>query len=93
MGKLDAAIFDEYNVPAYMQQGLLDWINSGILPGSFLTAVLENNLMEAVGRADSTNSMRLKDYAQFLYNGAPADCHGSKEKVAAWAARFAEVTA
>jgi len=88
MKKLDVAVFSEYNVPAYMQQGLLDWINHGILPGSFLTAVLENNLMEAVGRADSTNSMRLKDYAQFLYNGAPADCHGSKEKVAAWARRF-----
>lgn len=88
MRKLTASVFDEYNVPPYMQQGLLDWMNHGVRPGSFLCAVLENDLMEAVGRADSTNAMRLKDYAQFLYNGAPAECHGSKEKVSAWAAKF-----
>lgn len=89
MEKLNAAALDEYGIPAYMQRGLLDWINSGIRPGSFLTAVLENNLMEAVGRADNTNSLHLKEYATFLYNAAPADCHGSVKKVDAWEMKFA----
>lgn len=88
MKNLDAATLDEYGIPAYMQPALISWVNHGVRPGSFLTAVLENNLMEAVGRADNTNALHLKDYAAFLYNAAPSDCHGSTQKVDAWELRL-----
>ena len=60
----------------------------GILPGGFLTAVLENNLMEAVGRADMQNAVTLKDICTYVYNEMPAQCHGSPAKVDAWLRRF-----
>jgi len=93
MSQIDATIFDDYGIPAHMQQSLLDWINKGWFPGSFLSAVLENNFMAAVGSADSINAQRLKEYAQFIYNEVPSACHGSKEKVTAWQERFAKAAA
>jgi hypothetical protein len=42
--------------------------------GSFVQAVVNNNLMEAVGRADATNVHALKFYCQLMYNvGMPTD--------------------
>ena len=39
--------------------------------GSFLTAVVENNLDEAVGKADSVNVRALPIYVKYFYNYAP----------------------
>lgn len=74
-------------LPDYMQDGMKLWVERGILPGSFLEAVLRNDLMGALGRADSNNIERLKDYGMFLYNEVPSTCFGSDEKVQAWAER------
>ncbi len=71
-------------IPAHMHDALRDWIVYGHMPGRFLTAVLENDLMEAAGRADLINRAALADYATFLYNYAPQACHGSPEKVKSW---------
>jgi hypothetical protein len=73
-----------YMLPEHMRGAMLRWIENGINPGSFLTAVLENNLLEAYGRADYINQQRMKDYMQYLYNYAPSGCWGSPEKVAKW---------
>lgn len=77
-------------VPEHMHEALKRYINEGLLPGSFLTAVLENNLREAVGAADSININRLADYIRFLYNFAPSPCWGSSAKVEAWVAIHAK---
>lgn len=74
-------------LPAHMQEAMQLWIERGIDGGSFMTSVLCNDLMGAIGRADGTNINRLKDYAMFLYNEAPPGCYGSPEKVSAWAKR------
>ena len=48
--------------------------NVGYPGGSFVQAVIDNNLMEAVGRADSINVNALKFYCQLMYNvGMPID--------------------
>jgi acyl transferase domain-containing protein len=44
--------FKEYTLPDYMKEGVLHWVIDGIPPGSFLTAVLQNNLRYAVLKAD-----------------------------------------
>jgi hypothetical protein len=77
--------FNGRHIPARMADGLQRWIERGIPPGSFLTAVLENNLKEAVCRADEENLFNLPAYVGYLYNEAPAPCWGSPEKVSAWA--------
>ena len=52
---------------------LCRWYNEGMRPGHFLEAVLKNDFMAAVGRADSTNIKILPIYAKFLYNLMPVD--------------------
>ena len=73
-------------IPDYMIGGLVRYVVNRIPPGGFLMAVLENDFMEACGRADDTNSECLKAYAMFLYNYVPSNCKGSPEAVAAWLA-------
>lgn len=71
-------------VPQHMQGGIRRYLLNGIPPGGFLTAVLENNLMEAFGRADAVNRAAMFGWCQFIYGYAPAGCHGSPAKVSAW---------
>lgn len=74
-------------IPAHMYGGMKRYILHGIPPGSFLTAVLSNDLMGALGKADEDNRVALHAYGMFLYNDAPSPCHGSPEKVRAWIAK------
>lgn len=73
------------NVPEYMHDGMILWLTEGIPPGSFLTAVLSNDLREACSRADETNRQHLYDYIFFLYNYAPSAAWGSEQNVVNWA--------
>lgn len=74
-------------IPDYMIGGLRRYIENGIEPGSFLSAVLCNDLRGAVSAADDTNRHRLFQYVQFLYLYAPSECWGSPSKVEKWCAQ------
>lgn len=80
-GKSDWAL-----IPDYMIGGLRRYIENGIAPGHFLTAVLCNDLRGAIERGDDTNTAVLPNYIRFLYNYAPSECWGSPEKFKAWIA-------
>ncbi len=54
--------------------------------GSFLRAVLENDLMEATGAADTDSLRDIYDICTYIYNELPSNCHGSPEIVAKWIA-------
>lgn len=56
-------------------------------PGSFIRAVLENDLLMAGGVADPYNRAALCDTVQWCFNNLPRACWGSKEKVKAWLER------
>ena len=71
-------------LPEAMRGGAQRYIESGIAPGDFMSAVICNDLKEAIGRADSTNLPRLLDIVSFWYNEAPSNCWGSREKFLAW---------
>lgn len=71
-------------IPDYMHGGLVRWIHEGVRPGSFLAAILENDLKGAIENADENNITRIYGYMQFLYTSAPAACWGSKDKVFQW---------
>lgn len=77
-------------IPVHMHGGLERYLEAGILPGDFLTAVLENNLKEACGRADSINAQYLVQYVTYLYNYAPGASWGSPEKVQKWVDSFSD---
>lgn len=71
-------------VSAHMMEALKRYVFKGISPGHFLTAVIENDLREAVGRADDDNIHVIPAFIFILYNFCPADCWGSREKMNKW---------
>lgn len=74
-----------YNTyPGGTADGAKRWIEDGIKPGDFLTAVIENNLTEACARADSLNLFLLTKIVEWWWVEAPAACWGSPEKVKNW---------
>jgi len=72
------------NLPDYMVEGLIRYIEDGILPGSFLHAILRNDLQDACACADNTNRCLIWEYVNVLWNYSPSDCWGSPEKVQRW---------
>lgn len=60
------------------------YVTHGIPTGSFLAAVLCNDLMEAMGRAHMDNRMALFEICGYIYNETPSASHGSVERVKAW---------
>ena len=77
-------------LPETLRDGAKMWIEEGIRPGHFLSAVINNNLADAVGRADDQNVLRLHAIVGFWFNEAPARCWGSVDKAAAWAKEHAD---
>jgi len=71
-------------VPSHLVNGMKLYIEHGIPPGDFLQAVLRNDLMESMGRADEESRNGLFNLCTFLYSHAPFDCHGSEAKYKAW---------
>ena len=82
--------FRNFYIPERMMGGLLRYIEEGIEPGHFLSAVIMNDLSAAVGRADEENVKNLPAYVGYLYNEAPAGCWGSKKKFEDWMKKKAE---
>jgi hypothetical protein len=76
--------FREFYIPDRMMGGLIRYIENGIAPGDFLTAVICNDLKEAVGRADDENIRNLPAYLGYLYNEAPMGCWGSPGQMKRW---------
>lgn len=85
---VDAWFADEpySKIPKHMQEAIIRYIVERLPTGSFLQAVIENNLRDAVNRADSENLVLLKTYVQFFYNRAPAGCSGYPQVYKDWLA-------
>jgi hypothetical protein len=76
--------FRGMKVPDHTMKGLHRYIKDKVPTGSFIRAVLNNDLKEAVGRADDENIQNIPAIVAFLYNCAPSNCWGSPEKVKNW---------
>lgn len=86
-GTMSASRFDWSGypgVPDHTRGAIERYVFDRYEPGSFLTAVLCNDLMAAVARADSQNYMALKEICQFIYNEVPSSAWGSPKNVANW---------
>lgn len=71
-------------IPEYTKEDIDQYVTRRIPPGDFLHAVLCNDLMEAMGRADDENREAIYAICVYIYNNIPANCWGSKEKVELW---------
>lgn len=74
----------KYDIPFQTQDALMDWVMLHRAPGHFLTAVLENDLVGAFGRADDGNKRALEAIIKVLYNHVPNACWGSEDNVREW---------
>jgi hypothetical protein len=72
------------NAPSHMVEGLLEYVLLGTRQGGFLNALLRNDFMKAMTKADDVNLRRIHDWAIVLYNYVPSGCYGSDQKVDNW---------
>jgi len=75
-------------IPEHMRSGVKLYLEKGIAPGRFMTAVICNDLKNAFGQADKINRERLFDIVTFFYNYVPGNAWGSPEKMKGWIATF-----
>lgn len=53
-------------------------------PGVFLTAVLSNNLIEAVLSANSESRFMIPQLCEYIFHHCPGNCWGDPEAVEEW---------
>lgn len=71
-------------LPEHMREGMKNYIEKGIEPGTFLRLMLEHRIYEAASHADDRNKDYLFKYIYFMYNFMPSQAHGSVEYVRDW---------
>lgn len=76
----------------HLRRGLVLYVEQGVMPGQFLSAVLCNDLTKAVASADAVCRARLVDVVEWVWRNLPGNCWGSHNKVLEWSsAREAEL--
>jgi hypothetical protein len=78
--------FGAFYIPERMMGSIQRYVELGIPPGDFLTAIICNDLREAVGRADDENMANIPAFVSYFYNEVPSQCWGSRENMDAWMA-------
>lgn len=74
--KIRVESLDRCGIPEYMHGAIVRFYENGIRPGSFLEAVIDNDLREACACADETNRRALFNYVQWFYSHAPSGTWG-----------------
>ena len=78
-------------IPNYMHDGIIDYYKNGWKPGSFLSAVINNNLKESFLCADDKNIYCIKEYIMWFYNYAPTGTWGYSDAVNDYIKRLKEI--
>jgi len=76
--------FRGFHIPPHMLGALRRYVENRLEPGSFLTAVIQNDLSAAVSYADDFNLRNIPAYVGWLHNKAPATCWGSAAAMQQW---------
>jgi len=78
--------WDHYEITDTTKSAFENYFLRGLPPGSFVTAVICNNFVDACRNADYWNieEDRLAHIAKWLYNNAPAEAWGSRSAYNDW---------
>ena len=76
-------------IPPAIKSALDGHAKHGRDTGGLTAAVLHNDLANAIARADSESMAALRYIVQYACDELPSACWGSREKAAAWRAKFA----
>ena len=87
-----AELFSRYeDLPERYRASMQMFIEHGTNPGHFLSAVLSNNLFDAITMADKQSQEDLIPIVRWLFANAPSACFGSDKKVIMWQGVIVEV--
>jgi len=75
---------DYDQLPKYMLPAVYQYVVDGRPPGTFLEAVITNNLRHALTCADDRNLKVLPVWVRFFYNCVPAACVGDAHDMTNW---------
>ena len=78
------ADIDDYVISGLVRAEIDNFADRHIMPGDFVRAVLENDLRQTIQRATDHSHECLRDILRYLVWEIPAQCWGSREKVATW---------
>jgi hypothetical protein len=86
MGSKNILTFDgkASDAPTSILASIDKYVRHRIAPGSFITAVLSNDLSGAFRTGDDDSLRGLRDIMRYIYLEIPSGCHGSKSKVEKW---------
>ena len=71
-------------IPDRLMKGMKRYVEGHIKPGDFLSAVIRNDLSDALARADPISRLLLHDIVKWFWNEAPSTCWGSSDKMHKW---------
>ena len=77
-------------IPEAVKKGIDMFVNHGVRPGSFVTAVLENDLMRAWGQADLESRREMDSILRYVWYEIPSGSWGSPDRVEAWIQKVRE---
>lgn len=79
-----AEFYSESKIPELTKQTLGNYIHKGIMPGSFVMSMLENDLRKTYLNADNDNLVAIPSIFAYIRNSAPGLCWGSTRAVREW---------
>lgn len=71
-------------LPEPYRHAIIQWIDSGVIPGGFLQAVIMNDLKQTLMFADEDAQIHLKTIVSFFMNEVPDSAWGSADNAARW---------
>lgn len=77
--------YSYYDVPDHTRESLENYFFRGWLPGSFVTAVLTNDLVRACTSCDHVNREYIVDIAKWVLHNAPHGSWGNSDNLQKWA--------
>jgi len=83
IANLDTSVSQETidAVPLHIRKSIDRFVEYGVPVGSFLWAILTNDLFGAIQRADEISLSHLHEICAYVYNAVPSSCWGTDEKV------------
>lgn len=77
-------VFRGVSLPDELKASIDAYVETGRPTGGFLEAVIDNDLMQAFGRADDSSIAALPAIIGYLYNEVDSRCWGRKGAFANW---------
>lgn len=77
-------MIDYSTIPGWVREEIDEWAAIASWPGTFVEAVLRNDLNDAFAKATEDEVRTLHSIVAYVYNFVPSPCWRSREKMVAW---------